>query len=64
MQSPDLGRMTWPTTRPIGIEPDAQLLARIPIGEADELLGDDRLIWVFWCLRAGRGDLADLPLLH
>lgn len=54
----------WTPTRPAGIEPDAQLLARIPIGEAEELLGDDRLIWVFWCLRAGRGDLADLPLLH
>ncbi len=34
--------MTWPTTRPLAlIEPDAQLLARIPIGEADELQGDD-----------------------
>lgn len=56
--------MTWPTTRPVGIEPDAQLLARIPIGEAEELLGDDRLVWVFWCLRAVLGDLADLPRLH
>ena len=28
--------MTWPTTRPLAlIEPDAQLVARIPIGEAE-----------------------------
>lgn len=53
--------MTWPTTRPLAlIEPDAQLLARIPIGEADEMQGDDaRLLWVFWCLRNDRGDIAD-----
>lgn len=58
--------MTWPTTRPLAlIEPDAQLLARIPIGEAEEMTGDDaRLVWVFWCLRNERGDLADVVSLH
>ena len=58
--------MTWPTTRPLAlIEPDAQLVARIPIGEAEEVEGEDaRVMWVFWCLRAGRGDLADVVSLH
>lgn len=57
--------MTWPTTQPMGIEPDAQLLARIPIGEATELQGDDdRLMWVFWCLRSDRGDLLDAVSRH
>lgn len=57
--------MTWPATQPMGIDPDVQLLARIPIGEATELQGDDeRLVWVFWCLRAGRGDLVDAVVKH
>lgn len=57
--------MTWLTTKPMGIEPDAQLLARIPIAEAEELDGDDgRLLWVFWCLRTDRGDIADAVTRH
>ena len=58
--------MTWPTTRPLAlIEPDAQLVARIPIGEAEEVEGEDaRVMWVFWCLRHDRGDLAEIRTLR